>query len=802
MGLSPRWRKVSRDLVIHWFRTLLVVISIAVGIFAIAVVMGGRGILLREFDSSYALSAAPTVTFYTGPFDEHLTRRVAAMSEVRAAEGRRQVGVRYMRGRDPGGTTAGWNSLRIVAIRDFAHQSVQRIVPEDVASWPPRPGEIVLERSVKQVESFKIGDMVTVETGGGTRLELRVAGFAHDINTVPAKFTGTITGFIDFASLGDFDEPAEFNQIAIVLADPEVTRVEASAIAEDIRDDILMAQGVEVYGTDVPEPGSHFLGDIFKAVSLLLLALGVLSLALSGFLVVNTVSALMSQQVAQVGVMKAVGGRSAQVMRMYMAMVFVYGIGGVAVGVPAGLAAGRWFTAYAAGLLNFRITSYVPPTYVIVLEIVVGVLVPLLAAIVPVWLGTRISVVRALNATGLSAAKFGHGLVDRALGLLRGLPRPVALSLRNTFLRKGRLALTLTTLTLASAVVMAVLSVRATMLQTVTDIDQWWNYDVQVRLAHAENGDELEREAADVDGVRATETWVERGAILERSDGTQNETLWMIGLPPQTGFIKPHLVTGRWLEPDDTDAIVVNTDIYKDEPDVRVGRRVTLEVQGEKRDWRVVGVVSGQLMGPVIFAAGDEFGSLVGAGGEVNRLLVKTDHHDAYAQEHVALGVETRFDTLDYAVSRVETRSQMRDRVAGQLGILVVFLVIMASLLAVVGVIGLTGTMSINVLESTREIGVMRALGATHRAIYQIFMTEGIVVGVIAWGLGALAAYPISYGLTRLLEDAMGIPLSFTFSYSGVGIWLASVVVIAAAASIAPAFRASQVSVRDAIAYE
>ena len=93
-----------------------------------------------------------------------------------------------------------------------------------------------------------------------------------------------------------------------------------------MREKELGAAGVQALQTSVPEPGSHFLGDIFKAVSLLLLALGVLSLALSGFLVITTVSALMSQQIRQIGIMKAVGARWGQVMRMYLATVALYGV--------------------------------------------------------------------------------------------------------------------------------------------------------------------------------------------------------------------------------------------------------------------------------------------------------------------------------------------------------------------------------------------------------------------------------------------------------------------------------------------
>ena len=800
--IAPRWRKVVRDLTGHTFRTLLVVLSIAVGIFAVGVVMGGRGVLLREFDESYAASVAPGATFYTSPFDAHVVDAIGRRPHVLAVDARVDLDVRYAYGaRADSESSAGWESLSLTALRDPLDVRVQRLTPEQ-GRWPPAEGQVVFERSALEFSDSRVGDRITVESGDGTRRVLAVVGFAHDINAVPARFSGRVTGFVSSRTAHELGANARsFTQLKVAFDDDVQSRAQASAVAGALREE-LQSRGVRVVGVHVPAPGTHFLGDIFKAVSLLLLALGVLSLALSGFLVVNTVSAIMSQQISQVGIMKAIGGRSSQVMRMFLAMVFAYGVLAVALGVPLGLIAGRGFIEYAARVLNFRIASYTPPAWVIALEIAVGLLVPLLAAWVPVRAGARISVVRALNATGISATTFGNGLIDRFLGLLRGLPRPVALSLRNTFLRKGRLLLTLTTLALASAVVMAVLSERATMLETVNAVDEWWNYDVEVSFSRPELAVPVARLASGVEGVRAVETWIEAGAVYTRPDGTENESLYVTGLPAGTEFVTPRVVRGRWLEPGDRDAVVINTDVFKDEPGMDVGQRVDLEISGVRDRYTVVGVVSGQLMGPVIFVDRDHLDGVLGSRGTVSRLLAKTTSRSASLQEQVAVRLEGALDDGGHAVRGTDTQSGMRDRVSSQFGILVVFLVIMAALLAAVGIIGLTGTMSINVLESTREIGVMRALGASHRSIYQIFITEGVVVALIAWGLGALASYPMSYGLTILLERAMNLPLSFTYSWAGVGIWLASVLAIAVLASILPAYRASQVSVRDAISYE
>jgi putative ABC transport system permease protein len=618
---------------------------------------------------------------------------------------------------------------------------------------------------------------------------------------VPAQFVGYETGYVAFGTLAELGEAERYNRLSLAFADPAISWTDASRLATDLREELFDSRGARVFFTDVPEPGSHFLGDIFKAVSLLLLALGVLSLGLSAFLVVNTVSALMAQQVRQVGIMKAIGGSAGQLEWLYVVTVAIYGVLAVAIGLPAAAAASRWFTDFAAEILNFSVTSYTPPPWVVAVEVAVGLVVPLLAAAAPVRRGARMSVVRALNTTGITEASFGHGFADRVLGSIRGLPRPVALSLRNTFLRKGRLALTLSTLTLASAVVMSVFSVQASIARTVSDLESWWRYDVQIVFSAPHDASEVEAEAMAVPGVAATDGWLAYGATVVRPDGTENESFGIVGLDPGTDFVGPRLVEGRWLRPGDTDAIVINTDAQNAEPSLQVGSAVTLDVRGEKESWRVVGVIKGQLGGPAVFCDRGRLGAVLGDSG-VTRLLVRGSASDAESEQMLLSAVETRLKDGGFQVASARTRAGLSEQLRQQLGILVAFLVIMAAILASVGVIGLTGTMTINVLESTREIGVMRATGAQHRSIYQIFVTEGVAIGAIAWVGGALLAYPLSLGLVRALSGAIGIPLSYAFSWVGVAAWLALMLAISGLASIAPAFRASQVSVRDAIAYE
>jgi putative ABC transport system permease protein len=150
-----------------------------------------------------------------------------------------------------------------------------------------------------------------------------------------------------------------------------------------------------------------------------------------------------------------------------------------------------------------------------------------------------------------------------------------------------------------------------------------------------------------------------------------------------------------------------------------------------------------------------------------------------------------------------EATADLRAQVEKQLNLIVVLLMAMAVLLALVGGLGLMGTMSINVLERTREVGVMRAIGATGGAVLQIVITEGVIIGVLSWALGTLLALPLSRGLSAALGAAViRSPLNDVFSWGAVALWLALVAVLAAVASYLPARHASRITVRDVLAYE
>jgi putative ABC transport system permease protein len=199
----------------------------------------------------------------------------------------------------------------------------------------------------------------------------------------------------------------------------------------------------------------------------------------------------------------------------------------------------------------------------------------------------------------------------------------------------------------------------------------------------------------------------------------------------------------------------------------------------------------------------DAIAHLSGDTGQVITALVALTEHDKAFVDETSMALESHFKQAGIRVSSVGTILEEREEIASSFNIIISLLLFMAALLALVGGLGLMGTMSINVLERTREIGVLRAIGAPNQGVATVFIREDIGIGLLSWLLALVTAFPLS----KLLGDAVGIPLTgsslvYSFSGTGVWLWLLLVVVLSALASFIPARNASRLTVREVLAYE
>jgi putative ABC transport system permease protein len=792
---SVRWRKVVRDLREHRVRSLLVVLSIAVGVMAVGTIAGANALLERNLADGYVATKPSSASLFTTvPFDQGLVDVVRRMPDVAEAAGRRSATARMVK---PDGETV---ELALTALPDFEAQAMDLVSPES-GTWPPRRGEIVFERSSRTVADLQEGRTITVQLGPDRTKTLVTGGFAHEPGGAPAYFFGQLIGYVTFDTLADLGFDDSFNEMRILVADPDGTRDQARTVAGEVRDRLERA-GAPVAFVQVPTPGEHPAQDVLNAVFLILGAIGVLSLAVSGFLVINTISAIISQQTRQIGMMKAVGARDRQVAGVYLGIVLAYAVVALMVALPMG-ALGAWqLTQFTAGLVNFEAPEFFLPPQVLALEIAIGLLVPLAAGAWPVYRGVRVTVREAIASSGISD-NFGRSRFDRLLQQIKGPSRPTLLSIRNTFRRKSRLVLTLLALTLGGAVFMSVFTLRASLGGTVDETLAYFNYDVQVQMTEPTRTNVLVRTAEQVPGVVAAEPWTFASAQRVRPDDSTSGNQIVFGLPDGASTVRPVVEEGRFLVPGDGNALVVTRNFLDDETDVRVGDRITLRSKGREAEFTLVGIVQSPTQRPFLYAPSTALDTLTRDAGKAGILMLVTERQDAAGQRDTGAAVRDTLDRAGMEVAQVQTRSEIRASIDTLFTTMLLFVSVMALLLGVVGGLGLAGTMTMNVVERSREIGVMRAIGARDSAVLAVFMIEGLLIGFLAWLIGVIVSLPIS----KILSDALGEsfvqrPLAFTPAIDGILAWLVVVAVLALVASFLPAWRATRLAVREVLAYE
>jgi putative ABC transport system permease protein len=205
---------------------------------------------------------------------------------------------------------------------------------------------------------------------------------------------------------------------------------------------------------------------------------------------------------------------------------------------------------------------------------------------------------------------------------------------------------------------------------------------------------------------------------------------------------------------------------------------------------------------PTAFVSYDWLARVLNEVGKAEYVLVVLDDHSAEAQIRMSSVLETYLTQAGIRVSIVAPAELDKQTVAAIFHIVFILLLVVATILASVGGLGLMGTMSINVLERTVEVGIMRAIGASTLIILRVIMVEGMVIGSISWLIGAALSIPLSKLLSDMVGQALlSSTLEYQFSVGGTLVWLILVLILSTIASFIPALNAARVTVREVLSY-
>jgi putative ABC transport system permease protein len=794
--IRPRWRKVLSDLWDNKLRTLLVVASIAVGVFSIGMIAGAYEIISNDMGASYASANPANIDMRTDPFNQNLLDSIRNLEGVKQAEGRHFFSVRT---RLPGKE---WTNLDLVAINDFKNSQINLLLPLQ-GNPVPADKQVILESKALNDLSVKVGDELEFQLPNGKVKSMTVVGIVQDQTTAAGDFLAPPLGYVTLDTLPWLGQSIDYNRLLITVDGNSNNIGHIREVSTRVSDKVENSNR-QVYRTQLNKTNEHPMASTVKAILGILGALGFLIVFLSSSLIANTLNSLLTQHLPHIGVMKLIGARSQQIFSMYIVLILSFGLIALLVALPTGGQAAYALSQLIASKMNFNLQGYriVPLAYL--LQITVALLVPLAAGFIPVNNGSKVKVQTAINGNGLSTGKGSFDWLKRIGGRLTWLSRPMLISLRNTFRRKRRLLLTLLTLTIGGAIFIAVFNVQRSLTDYISQIGNYFLADVSLSFDRPYRVDEISQVVMRIPHVSQVEGWSYVAADIIRPDGVVANNMNILAPPADSQLIKPIMLEGRWLQPGDKKAITVSEAIWSEFPGLKPGDQLSLKVYGQEDLWTVVGVFRFISRDEIIaYSTYEYISELLNLPHQSFSYRIVTDEHSLLYQKQMSATIDSYLRELGYHVSETQAGLATLETASESLAILINFLLIMALLTASVGSIGLTGTMGMNVLERTREIGVMRAIGATNGQIMKTVMVEGIIIGLISWFLGAIFSFPITILLSRIISLAIfNSPSQFVLSPQGFFIWLGLVSVLSALASVLPARNAARLTIREVLAYE
>jgi len=795
--IASRWKKVWADFWGSRTRTTLTILMIMVGAFAVGF-NSNMGLYMNESMDGDYLSANPSeAQVFASPLDDDMLAAARSVPGVNAVEGFSSISARILR---PDGSFV---DIQFTALEDPSKLTVNLLKPLPGETALPMYGnkETILDNAAASL-GFKPGDMIPLELDNGKRREIKFTGYMHDVTGFPYNLTNIVNAYVTPETLGWLGGSSTYNSLAVSVAENPTDQDHVTEVAQAVADRMERA-GATVNFVSVFQPGHHFAYSITQGIFFVLGILGYLTVLLSAFLIINTVTALMTQQTRQVGIMKATGGGTSQIFGMYLVLIASFGAGALLIAIPLANLAAQFIGGGMATWLNFYPSPYKSYTATLTQQVFVAVVVPLLASIIPIYNSVRVTVREALSDYGI-----GGNVKPKVESVNKNsvlIPRPIRISLRNTFRRKTRLGLTLFTLVLGGAVFIGVYNLWASFDKVIEDIQGYFLADINVSFGRAYRFEEVAEMAQGIPGVTGAEGWLEYpGTLISDAESAGTQILF-VAPPSDSTLIDPIITSGRWLTTGDENAIVIGNHLLQIFPDLKIGDTLTIETNGKKSPWRIVGTysITGNVSPPLLYVNYEYLSRLINRPGQIFSLRVITSNHDAAFQKRANEQLQALYKARGIQVNSSQISAQFIADQKSQTNVLVYFMLIMASLIAIVGGLGLMGTMSINVLERTREIGVMRAIGASNADIQGIVIIEGMVIGLISWAIAILLAIPITSVLTTGVGLAiLTAPMPAVYDASGITAWLIFTLILATIASALPARRASRLTVRDTLAYE
>lgn len=814
--IRTRIRKILRDIWSRKARTALVSISIFIGVFGTVTLFSMGDLLVRQLEEDLDKDELAMIRSFLGlnpgveVDNEQALAELRALPDVTTVEGQAVYPLFWKK--------SGEADFRSSTVFSYSEpfEEIQLEPMRLVDGRFPEHGEdrkeIAVEQRFAEKHDLAIGDQIV----------LRILDGANGNGETVPEEAWTIVGtvFYPYSYAGFNETMAEDSVFATYEAAQHIAgfngyssfyvRYPDYKTAEARQDEFIDA--IATLTPYIPaftiseDPAQNSQIAFAQTIGNVMASLALLALVVSGFLVLNVISTIVTEQKRQIGVMKSMGATRLDNFTIYSGIALVYGVIGVVPGVALGVPCGYFAAKGMAASSNTVIEGFGYSTRAIVLGTAVGLAVPVLASVIPVFNGTRVKIIEAMTDLGISS-RYGYGSLARLVGRL-----PVPINMRqgisNILRKKGRMALTIFTLTIAVGAFMGVFAVFTSVYTVVNDFFDAYRYHFAIMSNDSRDAKEVQAIVVDnIEGVSAEGVGVGlainvEGYSKEYNPNTGPPALFAEGYDPASGAYQLTLDSGQDLI-EAPDGVVITTSIA-DVLNKKPGDTITIRAAGNSADYTISGIVAFPY--DSVWFAWEKLAELGGIVDEQGNPSARTAYMRMDLEDPTADEVADVLDEVNEVLlangitASYENIELFTETLTESISLFRMIFNLAALLIALVGAIGLLSTLSMSVFERQKEIGVMRSIGAGSSTIVSQFLTEGVVVGVLAWVLGLPLSYVLSQGLIAAMN--LGDAYALTYPLIAIVVGLAGMLAVTTIASIWPSVSAARRSVSDILRYQ
>lgn len=789
--MNTALKKSISDLWINPSRSALVILALIIGLWGVGSILVSYAILKNDLNENYTRTHPAHVIITSKDFDRLDLKAFRNRPEIESAEFRDLSFQRIEVFPNQ------WIPLWVFGVEDFNNFNLAHIYNEE-GNKVPEPGSMLIERNGRLVSNLEVGSLAQVRVGSKI-IHVPITGISFDPAQAPSTQDAFVYSYVDKKTYTEIAGEAA-NQRLIFRLKNVTTKQEIQTAANIILDDFERL-GITVETVNIPKPNEH--PHQFQLNTLLALqgGIGLLAFLMGAVLVSQLMASILAQQVRQIGVLKAIGASRLQVLKIYMTMVLIFGVVTSIIAIPLAVMSGYTFAGFVSRIINFEILTTTLSIQLYFYLIAAGLLLPILLSLPALLKGINVSVHDALSDYGIRQTTYA----DKA-GTVAKIPlsHSMVLAFRNTMRRKKRLAITVATMALGVAIFSTGFNVRQALVVFLSDTRNSMKYDVQVVLKDQIPLEQALASFKSTHNVSRIESWNGGKGRLQTTSVSTTSGIGIVALPYDTGLIKWDVIKGRWLKPSDELEVVMNQQAVETFGNPVVGKHYPIDIKGQLLNAKLVGIVK-EFDIAKIYIDKDQYDALVNPAHLVNSLMFVAEDNDYNKIINLKKEIENAIAPSDLNILYVMSQAERAQIIYNHLDIILTLIAFLALLVLVVSALGMASATGINIMERTREIGVLRAIGATPKMIYGLFVAEGMAVSIVSIFLGLLLALPLSIVASAFFGDLIlgaGVPLDFAFSNFGFVITLMVTLIFGWLASRIPAHRAIKVSTREALAYE